>query len=390
MQRYCYWLLTFFICLAEKSYAQPLRDVNFSYLYDQGLEFNLVFTVHGTSGQQQLYFEFSSSNPARSTNEYSVQWELRNSINEKDGTELPEPKWLSNTAEKKTGRIPLDNAAPEQLVVAKVILSASRKAWYFYKTISQENTLSLFQNNLPVTNTFIRVNEPVAANGFDQNKPIAVSLYKTDFPAAAPPFATSQARVSPVIKPDSTFAIIPGQPVQFSELGLYLLQQDTASAAGLAFRVEDDYPKLGKIETLAGPMIYVCEKKEMDKLRAAKGDKLLFDKTILSITGSTERAKIFMRNYFRRVEQANQLFSSYKEGWKTDRGMMYIIFGPPEEVYRLGDREVWEYKNNNFKGRFIFTKSSTLFDPDNYVLIRDRKFTDAWYAMVDLWRKARF
>jgi hypothetical protein len=110
----------------------------------------------------------------------------------------------------------------------------------------------------------------------------------------------------------------------------------------------------------------------------------------LSITGTPERARIFMRNYFRRVEQANVLFSSYKEGWKTDRGIIYIIFGPPEEVFLVGNREVWEYNNVYYKGRFTFVKSPTIFDPENFVLIRDKNYSDNWYSMIDLWRKARF
>ncbi len=390
MQRHSLLVIGFLSSITLGAIAQPLRDINFSYLYDQGTEFSLNFTVYVEGGQPMLYFEFNCSNPARSTSEYSIRWELRNSIADKQVEELSEPEWLTNTAAQKTGRIKLASASAGKLIVAKIIYNASRRAWYYYKSISKTGTFSLLQNNLPVTNTYIRINEPVTFAGFESGKPLCISRYDADFPAASPPFSTAQARVSATIRPDSTFILSPDQSTQFSKQGLYLIQQDTTSAYGLAFRVEDDYPKLGRIETLAGPMIYVCEKKEMEKLRAARGDKLLFDKTIISITGSTDRARIFMRTYFRRVEQANQLFSSYKEGWKTDRGMMFIVFGPPEEVYRLGDHEVWEYKNNTVKGRFTFTKAATLFDPENYVLIRDKKFTDTWYQMVDLWRKARF
>lgn len=390
MQRYANLVIAFLISLCSNGIAQPLRDINFSYLYDQGTEFNLRFAVYSFAGKDLVYFEFTSTNPGRSTNEYSLQWEVRNTITDKEGEELDETQWLTNTATAKTGQLRLPDAAAGKLIVAKVIFSASRRAWYFYKPVQRAGNFSLIQNNLPVMTTYIRINEPTSFSGFDPDKPLNFSYYATYFPASSPPFSTAQARVSPTIKPDSSFVLLPDQTVQFSRQGLYLIQQDTTSTIGLAFRVEDDYPKLGKIETLAGPMIYVCEKREMEKLREARGDKALFDKTIISITGSTDRARIFIRNYFRRVEQANQFFSSYKEGWKTDRGMMYIIFGPPEEVYRLADREVWEYKNENVKGRFIFTRASTIFDPENYVLIRDKKFTDTWYQMVDLWRKARF
>ena len=174
------------------------------------------------------------------------------------------------------------------------------------------------------------------------------------------------------------------------QTGLYLIQKDTASTEGFAFRVEEDYPRLAKIESLADPLIYVCTKQEFDRIKLAKGDKKAFDRVILSITGDTERAKNFMRNYFRRVELANEFFTSYKEGWKTDRGMIYIIFGLPDQVFRFTDREVWTYKNNTYKITFDFVKSSTLFDPENFVLVRDKKFQETWYEVIDLWRNARF
>ena len=174
------------------------------------------------------------------------------------------------------------------------------------------------------------------------------------------------------------------------QTGLYLIQKDTTSTEGFAFRVEEDYPRLAKIESLADPLIYVCTKQEFDRIKLAKGDKKAFDRVILSITGDTERAKNFMRTYFRRVELANEFFTSYKEGWKTDRGMIYIIFGLPDQVFRFTDREVWTYKNNMYKITFDFVKSSTLFDPENFVLVRDKKFQETWYEVIDLWRNARF
>ena len=97
-----------------------------------------------------------------------------------------------------------------------------------------------------------------------------------------------------------------------------------------------------------------------------------------------------MRSYFRRVELANYYFTSYKEGWKTDRGMIYIIFGLPDEVFKFSDREVWNYNNASYKVTFNFAKSPTIFGPDNFVLIRQKKYQTTWYEVIDLWRNARF
>jgi len=92
-----------------------------------------------------------------------------------------------------------------------------------------------------------------------------------------------------------------------------------------------------------------------------------------------------IRKYFRSGELANNFFGSYKEGWKTDMGMTYIIFGPPDEVYRTGNTEIWTYKN--MKSRLIFNRAPSIYSPDNFVLQRDKRLMEPWYYTIDMWRK---
>ena len=65
-------------------------------------------------------------------------------------------------------------------------------------------------------------------------------------------------------------------------------------------------------------------------------------------TPGSERNEIF-EEYYRRVNYANEAFSHYVEGWRTDRGMVFIILGPPNNVDRhpmdfdAKPYEVWQY-----------------------------------------------
>ena len=68
----------------------------------------------------------------------------------------------------------------------------------------------------------------------------------------------------------------------------------------------------------------------------------------------------FEDEHYRRIVYANERFSSFIPGWKTDRGRIYILFGPPDEVAedsaaltKNGDEmkaasvapvEVWRYR----------------------------------------------
>jgi GWxTD domain-containing protein len=71
--------------------------------------------------------------------------------------------------------------------------------------------------------------------------------------------------------------------------------------------------------------------------------------------GSAENE--FKEEFYRRITYANNHFAAGRPGWKTDRGHLYIIYGPPDEIdSRLGSKtyfaghapvtealEVWTY-----------------------------------------------
>ncbi len=72
----------------------------------------------------------------------------------------------------------------------------------------------------------------------------------------------------------------------------------------------------------------------------------------------------FFELYFRRIAEANDRFGEAgTAGWLTDRGAVYITFGPPDEVMRHLDSgqvqeqsQVWVYdKSLDFELRLVFT-----------------------------------
>ena len=71
----------------------------------------------------------------------------------------------------------------------------------------------------------------------------------------------------------------------------------------------------------------------------------------LDPTPNTPRNEAF-EDYYGRIEFANRTYRSYTEGWLTDMGMVYIIFGPPSNAerqqIRSDGREAirWTYPNN--------------------------------------------
>lgn len=66
-----------------------------------------------------------------------------------------------------------------------------------------------------------------------------------------------------------------------------------------------------------------------------------------------------MEEYYGRVEYANKHFSHYIDGWRTDRGMVFIMFGPPSSIDRhpfdvdSKPYEVWSYYELNYSFVFV-------------------------------------
>ena len=65
-----------------------------------------------------------------------------------------------------------------------------------------------------------------------------------------------------------------------------------------------------------------------------------------------------MAEYYSRVSYANQHFSNYMQGWRTDMGMIYIKYGAPDFVERHPNNfnnkayEIWEFHQH--RRRFVF------------------------------------
>jgi GWxTD domain-containing protein len=374
------------------AHSQALRDINYSYLYSPDEPIRFVLQPVRLANEWRILYSIELMDTTENVDNYIIEWQGREGLNAKEGKALNasivDEKTKTNSG--LTGYVSISVADAPKIFVAKVINGPARRAYIFYTTLEENYPVTSILNNnkLPYTKRYTTPDQAFTVDDSVSNW--IVSYYNDDFPPSGPAFSEAQAKVSKSMKADSVFMLQAASEIQLNKKGLYLFQKDTMKAEGFALRSEPDFPRYKLLKNLSGPMIYICTKQEFDKLEASKGDKKVFDRTVLSIAGDTEKAKRLIKDYFKRVELANTFFTSFKEGWKTDRGMIYIIFGEPDEVYKFADREVWTYGHSSHNATFNFSKAGNIFAPDNYVLIRDKKYTTLWYEVVDLWRKARF
>jgi GWxTD domain-containing protein len=111
------------------------------------------------------------------------------------------------------------------------------------------------------------------------------------------------------------------------------------------------------IDKAISQTVYIATPDELDFMENGK-DKEDKTKKFLEFwkkkdpSPNNEENEIF-DEYFRRVAFANENFSNYLEGWRSDRGMVSIILGAPNNIdrhpfeYDSKPYEVWEYYDLN-------------------------------------------
>lgn len=253
-----------------------------------------------------------------------------------------------------------------------------------YSLFDGEAAYPLFKNSVVPGEIF------TVKNLYNRKKPLTVNYFNYDFAPALPPMANSN--TLPAAKPftlDSTFTINSMEAVHFDREGLYFIQPDTAVKDGISVIVEPNkFPFVTRTEDLTKPLIYVLTKNERTKLFASEKPKQELDAIWLQLAGNKPQAKRLIKAFYNRVEYVNRRFSTYKPGWKTDKGMIYIVYGKPDEVYKYNTSEIWKYdKKGSFSEiNFSFDRRENMFSDQTYDLVRNERYNQIWYPMVEQWR----
>jgi GWxTD domain-containing protein len=190
-------------------------------------------------------------------------------------------------------------------------------------------------------------------------------------------------------------------PMMFPKEGIYLCSIDRKIKDGFTFvNFGSTYPKLSTPEAMIEPLAYLASQDEMAVLRSAAKPKAALDEFWIKCGGNVEKARELIRIYYTRVLYSNYYFTSYKEGWRNERGMIYIIYGPPDKVYKSSEGESWGYKKPEIKSKwggrftltdsylfFTFKKRQDVFSDNDFYLSRSESLVTFWDKAVASWRK---
>ena len=262
-----------------------------------------------------------------------------------------------------------------------------------FKTTKLSDRFAFFDKNgtAPLLRNYVNANDTlVIRDVLGSSKPLYAFRYRHEFEAASSPMNTTTRPAPKTLAVDSSLLVTSNQPFQLPREGLYFFLEDTTETYGIGVVVADNrFPKLTRPEKLVKPVLYMSTSSEINELNTSKDLKKSFDRYWLNLmSGNEDVARRAIRAYFNRVEDANRLFTTYKEGWKTDKGMIYVVLGPPDRVQRSRDREVWVYNRraNVSEINFTFNRKPNQFVEDHYELVRYMEYQPIWYPIVEAWR----
>ncbi|MGB3589505.1 MAG: GWxTD domain-containing protein [Tunicatimonas sp.] len=391
----------FFLGSVLPSASQSLSKTNVSHAYSLDAPIQVHSRVARSNSDAVIFLELTKQSDVEIS---SVRYELRDSYSSEAA--LITQTLSSDQLIKQEGdatyyrfNVPLQENANYVFLYLTVVVAGAELPLRFDVPLNTDQNFPLSSlllmrasEDIPVFSNYLSEGTAVRVVSLDNSDSIAYTYYYDhDFGPNPSPLGTSS-EVQPKLTVDSLLQISLNSTIRFKQKGLYFAQLDTTSLSGISFRIEDTYyPRLVRAEALVKPIRYISTSEEISKVREDETPKVALDNFWMRAARSQDRAKVIIRNYYQQVAKANYLFTTYKEGWKTGMGMIYTLYGKPDDVFRDDEKEVWIYAADNtlVNTSFTFMKVKNIFTDQHYNLMRDEAFERFWYRNIDLWRKGR-
>jgi len=174
--------------------------------------------------------------------------------------------------------------------------------------------------------------------------------------------------------------------------GMYHIKVDKEQSEGLTlFNFGGTFPEVKSSKELLEPLFYLTTLAEYKDLRTEPNRKLAVDDYWLRIGKSIEKSRELIRIYYNRVIYSNLYFSSNKEGWKTDQGMVFILFGPPNRIQMTGSGESWYYyaKRKSKIVEYKFQREQDAFSDQNMIWQRSTDSQMYLNEAIRSWRNGK-
>jgi len=368
---------------------------------------------HNSPDESTLFFRlftnellFNQANPeTRDQSRIKLQYKLYSSFSEQIQDQAGEQEFVINREDVKdhyTNSVKIATEE-EKSYLLEVVLSDNIRQITSRQLIlvdrfnpkSQQNFLVLnYPGNLIAFEKFFYPEENFRiVSPKPPGKEMRIAYFKPIKELPRPPFSTDVSPMSKV-EPDSvwSFNITDQTLYRLENEGIYMFYPDPSSMNGVYLsNLGNNHPKMKASEDMLPPLQYITSSEEYRKIIAKPDLKKALDDYWLDKGGSFDAARELIRIFYNRVVFANLYFTTDRPGWKTDRGMIYILMGSPSLVNKSETSESWVYKriNSNQKYTFDFFLAADAIKGYEFILNRTENHRIVWNTAVRSWREGR-
>lgn len=381
---------------------QRMSSAELAFLYDQEHEFLVRHQVAAKGNQYKVYFNFMLNDGNVRISDFTLSYDIRSSyIDERkanSSVRIDTSQVIDIDFRKFTYELEFEKEENEQLLVIDVY-NAVKDEHYFVdiplvQGDIQPTPFLIFEaeKDIPFFSKYINRNHPIRlVSPFDESLNYEITGIANNRGVATPPFDENSYEEPSKTPLDTLYGTNEGEVFEFFNEGFYSIKASSYPDREYKILVSNEFfPYFGDYLDLVQPLIYVSTNDEYQELRKPNDTRKAFEEFVNNTISANERiSKDFIKYYFRRLRKSARLFTEDRAGWKTDRGMVYQVFGDPIQVFRNEKTELWVFPSEEGgRIRFIFD----IIQEDGitkYKLIRGKRYRETWMYAVSQWRTGR-
>lgn len=396
-------LICIFLALLSSLKAQNrMSSSEIAYLYNEENEFLIQHKVALDGDRVKVYLRFILNSGSLRITDYRMSYDVRASyIDEKtvnSSVSLDSSNVIDVGFRQNVYSFEFTKESTDNLLVVDFYNSVRDKHFYLDIPLKlkewQPTPYLLFEaeKEIPYFANYINKDYPVrVVNVFGGSASYQINGTNSSNAVAMPPFDESEMAVASDIPLDTLYGVRNGEEFRFYNSGYHTIKSSENNSDQFGVLVTDEvHPYFNNFRDLMTPLVYVSTNDEYKNMVAASNSREAFESFVNNSISSNERvAKDFIKYYYRRVRRSARLFSNNQEGWKTDRGMIYQVFGNPAQVFRNESTELWVYPSST-GGRLRYIFDIIVEDGIvKYKLIRAKRYRENWMRAVTQWRSGR-
>lgn len=393
-------LFILFSCLTTLGQSR-MNSSEIGYLYDLDHEFLIEHKVASDEGKHKVYLKFTLNSGNVKVSDYLLTYDLRSNYTaEKEpNTEIQ----LDSSAILFTGfrefiyQFEVETDSKQLIVLDIYNIPKNRRFKYDIPLVIGSRTappFMLFQpeTDIPYFSSYVNKGDKVRIRDvFREDGNFEITGFQVNAGIPMPPFDDTAIEPAEPVVLDTLYGTQQNELFTFYNEGYYKISASKERQQSLYLLVTDPYyPFFNDYNKLARPLIFLSTNDEYTALQEAKDSRDGFEEFVQNTISSNQRvAKDFIKYFYRRIRKAGRLFTTDRDGWKTDRGMIYLIFGNPLQVFRNEKTELWVYSSGNGgRLRFVFDRVENE-GAVTYNLIRGNRYKEDWMTAVTQWRSGR-